>query len=438
MRESLLLKKSAALLATVILGWVAFAPSASAADLFPPGSTGYDISFPQCNAPLPKPPYAFAILGATGGKPFTDNPCLPQQFAWAAATGSQPSVYFNLKAPIGSNAEEGTTGPSGTCTPTDERCRSYNFGYKSAQHAVAYVKSKALTPASWWLDVETMNSWSTNTSDNARVIEGAIDCLKGQGFAIGIYSNPTQWKIIAGTYMPGLPVWTTTAPGAVEAPSFCSRPFGGGQVTLVQYLSGGFDVNYVCRPEDRIVSAPISSTPLGPVGSLATIFAEGDCLNVRGQPSTDGPRTACLPTGTVVTLMDGAVVADGYRWQRISAGSVSGWVASAYLRLGASAVTQPPPIATPTPTPMPTPPPGTFATPPVFGPGGQSLVVFNGGTIDQLEASAIAGGATGVWAQTTGGAYQLLVMRGPTFLNAPFRAAFPTGLKASTALTLTK
>ena len=431
-----MLKKSAALLASFVLGWAALAPStASAADIFPIGSTGYDVSFPQCDGPLPAMPYAFAIVGATGGRAFTENRCLSTQFAWAAATGRPPSLYFNLKSPVGANAEEAATGPAGACQSSDERCRGYNFGFKTAQHALAYAKAQSVTPASWWLDVETTSSWSSDTAANARVIEGAIDFLRSQGATIGIYSNPVQWKIIAGSYMPGLPVWTTTAPGAAAAPTFCSKGFGGGTVVLVQYLSGGFDANYACRAEDRVPSAAVGA-PVGPAGALATIFADGDCLNVRGLPSTAGPRTACLATGTAVTLLEGAVVADGYRWQLVSSGGLTGWVAAVYLRLGAP--TSSPPATTSPPVVVPTPPPGTFVAAPVFGASRQSLVVFNGGTVDQLEASASAGGATGVWAQEVTGAYRLLVVGGPAFVNAPFRAAFPGGLSRATALTLTR
>ena len=248
--------RSAALVLALLLAVLAFRSPAAAADIFPVGTTGYDVSFPQCNGPLPAMPYAFAIVGATGGRSFTTNACLSAQYTWASANGRQPSLYMNLKSPVGSNAEEANTGPAGVCQPTDELCKGYNFGYKTAAHALAYAKAQSAPAASWWLDVETTNSWLTDTNANARVIQGAIDHLRSQGATIGIYSNPAQWQTIAGSFAPGLPVWTTTAAGAIEAPTLCSRPFGGGQVVLVQYLQGGFDANYACRAED----------PVGPKG----------------------------------------------------------------------------------------------------------------------------------------------------------------------------
>jgi hypothetical protein len=427
-----LLYRSVALLLAICAAAFAVRAPGEAADLFPVGATGYDVSFPQCNAPLPSTSLSFAIVGATGGKPFMENPCLATQFAWATGKGRQPSLYMNLKSPVGTNAEEALAGPRGVCQPTDEMCKGYNFGHKSAQHAVAYAKSRSALPASWWLDVETMNTWLLDTKANAQVIQGAIDYLQGQGATVGIYSNPAQWQTIAGSYAPGLPVWTTLARGAADAPSFCARGFGGGQVVLVQYIVNGFDVNYVCRAEDRVVAPPLPTAPLGPTGSLATIAAEGDCLNLRSQPSVAGSVRTCVASGSIVTLLDGAVMAEGLRWQMVSAGPQTGWMAATYLRAGASVVTPPPaPPAVVIPS-------GTFAGTPVFGSSRMALVVFTGGSVEQLEAAAIAGGASGVWAQEAGGTYRLFVVGGPTFVNAPFRAAFPDGLRTSTALTLTR
>lgn len=80
---------------------------------------------------------------------------------------------------------------------------------------------------------------------------------------------------------------------------------------------------------------------------------------------------------------------------------------------------------------------GAFASVPVFDMRGTALAVFLGGTVADLEAGAQQQGATGVWAQDATGGYQLLVVSGPTFLKAPFLAAFPQGVK-STAVTLVR
>ena len=80
---------------------------------------------------------------------------------------------------------------------------------------------------------------------------------------------------------------------------------------------------------------------------------------------------------------------------------------------------------------------GGFVAPPVFG-GGTALAVFKGGTIDELEATAQAAGATGVWVQDGGGTPRLLVVGGPGFVSSTFRAAFARGVPASTSVTLTR
>lgn len=80
--------------------------------------------------------------------------------------------------------------------------------------------------------------------------------------------------------------------------------------------------------------------------------------------------------------------------------------------------------------------PGTFATAPIFGTGTQALVVFNGGSVDQLESAALAVGATGVWVQDATGAYELLIVDGPAFLKNVLKTRFPSGFVGVTATTL--
>ena len=56
----------------LLLAVLAFRSPAAAADIFPVGTTGYDVSFPQCNGPLPAMPYAFAARDRAKGT--TDQP----------------------------------------------------------------------------------------------------------------------------------------------------------------------------------------------------------------------------------------------------------------------------------------------------------------------------------------------------------------------------
>lgn len=98
------------------------------------------------------------------------------------------------------------------------------------------------------MDIETANSWWEDPALNARVIAGAIDGLRAQGRAPGIYSTPYQWREIAGDFRPGLPVWVAGASGRAEVPAFCTpgAAFGGGTPVLVQHPDGPFDGNTAC------------------------------------------------------------------------------------------------------------------------------------------------------------------------------------------------
>ncbi|MDA0366681.1 MAG: hypothetical protein O3B31_09700 [Chloroflexi bacterium] len=402
-------RPAAALVAlTVVLAALgSFATPVEAADLFPPGTTGYDRSFPACGLPPPDGPYAFAIIGATGGRAFTHNACLAEQHAVAAASGYQPALYMNLKSPIGSNADQALTGPRGTCQPADAECLAYNFGYKTAQHAVAYATSQQAIASSWWLDVETTSSWSADPATNAVLIGGAIDYLQAQGVVVGIYSAQNQWAQIAGDYRPGLPVWLSAALDAATAPTYCPRTFGGGEVVLVQYFVGEHDLNYACTAADRI--AVILSAPLGPAGSAAVVDTTGDCLNVRPQPGFTAGSSACLATGTQVTVIGEAATADGYVWQRIFSLSVSGWVAGTFLRAGTAGT-----VLTET---------ATLSPPPASR--GVNAASWSGGSLTDLVAQAP--GATSVWV-FEGGRPHGYIVGAPPFANVAFGTLYPSGV----------
>src|SRR5437588_8453347 len=57
---------------------------------YTPGSTGYDISYPQCGGA--NPAGAFGVVGIDGGYPFVHyNPCLADQYRHSP----QAAVYIN-------------------------------------------------------------------------------------------------------------------------------------------------------------------------------------------------------------------------------------------------------------------------------------------------------------------------------------------------------
>ncbi len=114
-----------------------------------------------------------------------------------------------------------------------------------------------------------------------------------------------------------------------------------------------------------------------------------------------------------------------------------------------SPASTPTPVATPSASPTATLPAVQDAKPadtgaarflgtPVFSSGGQALAIFSGGPVSDLEARAGATGASGAWLQDQKGGYQLLVVGGPSFINAPFRASFASGIPTNTPVTLTR
>ena len=74
--------------------------SVAVSDALADSSTGYDISYPQCNVSFPASP-GFGIVGVNGGKPYSANPCLgmgdgPSELAWA---GMNAQLYANTADP---------------------------------------------------------------------------------------------------------------------------------------------------------------------------------------------------------------------------------------------------------------------------------------------------------------------------------------------------
>jgi len=212
---------------------------------YPAGSTGYDISWPQCPGANYPGGHQIGIVGVNAGHAFSTNPCLGAEVAWA---GPVHGLYINMNAPSGPSYSEGATGPAGACASGDASCWSYNYGFNAAMDSVATAQSQGVVSQQWWLDVETGNYWSTDTAANARVVQGALDALHGQGYTAGIYSTSYQYGVITGGAAFGAPVWAATGMAMSDPASWCnsSHAFNGGDVWLVQYGLNGFDGDYAC------------------------------------------------------------------------------------------------------------------------------------------------------------------------------------------------
>jgi hypothetical protein len=259
---------------------VTFASTASAA---PPVAavTGNDVSWPQCGKTLPSG-QAFAIVGVNDGLANNTNPCLSTQLSWAntskGGTG-QPKValYVNTANPSGvagiwwwptSNTftdpigGETVTVPTparyGDCSTTNDTGCAYVYGYAKAYDDVQRRGVPAVDPAgkawTWWLDVETTNSWeTTNLTANLADLEGMAYYFHDiNGANVGIYSTGYQWNVITGTptstTLNASPNWIPGAKSLKAAQSNCTtKAFTpNSPVVLTQYTSGQFDYDYSC------------------------------------------------------------------------------------------------------------------------------------------------------------------------------------------------
>jgi hypothetical protein len=211
-------------------------------------TSGFDVSFPNCGQTLPTSRRDVAIVGVEGGRSFTTNPCLADEFHWAGANGAHYQVYINTSYPAGSQIHRGDTGPKGHCSPNDWACKAYNYGYNNAEFAFHYAQTQYAVADTWWLDVETANSWSDNPALNARVIQGAVDALRAHGLQVGIYSIAPMWKEIVGDYQVNLPTWVVRLRASVDTGAYCSAAhgFGGGSTALVQDEFGKVDADLSC------------------------------------------------------------------------------------------------------------------------------------------------------------------------------------------------
>ncbi len=275
--------------------------------------TGLDISWPQCGAPLPGG-MSYAIVGVNGGTAASTNPCLAEQLSWAetSTTGVDPNrpriqLYVNTANPgevleeygvttwpitnldsrgldSSQSADEAHRNPYGLCAQTlgnyrgftnDLAC-SWQYGWNRAVEAVdqrfapaarASGVSDRAADYTWWLDVETMNSWQLADADayarNTASIEGMKQFYVAEGAAdVGLYSTNFQWDQIVGNTLSfpnpdqpttggnlkGLKSWMAGAQSADGAAFRCLSLVGltGGPVAMNQYIADDLDYNYSC------------------------------------------------------------------------------------------------------------------------------------------------------------------------------------------------
>jgi hypothetical protein len=242
-----------------------------------PTRVGYDVSYPQCGTTLPTD-RAFAIIGVNGGLSTRTNPCLTDQLTWAWGSSgvvlSQPKaqLYLNTANP-GEIRDQVTTWPSsggtpyGTCDGANSMACSWQYGFERAQNSVISFFTPAAQAArvdsqparyTWWLDVETTNTWQSGSTAalarNRATLEGMTAYLRSRNAAVGLYSTRQQWAQVVGAVGPrsnlaGRPAWLAGSTSLSAAAAACHPPSltPRGHVTLSQYVVSGLDRNYFCR-----------------------------------------------------------------------------------------------------------------------------------------------------------------------------------------------
>lgn len=128
----------------------------------------------------------------------------------------------------------------------------------------------------WWLDVETMNSWQeggTGALARTAALEGMAQTYRSEGARVGLYSTAHEWRqVVGGTRdvapgavpvqgaaLLGLPSWLAGASDAHDARLTCAAATG---------LTGG-----ACRdgPARRRGARPRHELPLSGTSWLGRV-----------------------------------------------------------------------------------------------------------------------------------------------------------------------
>lgn len=233
--------KVLAAIAVAVIGVVVFTGAASAQGVYVSTSVGSDMSWPNCNARVPSTT-AFGIVGVTDGLGYSTNPCL----------GAESAHFANLSLYVNTGWYSGSSHVSATsprvCAAGDNGCLAYNYGYNAGLYAADASANAGVRSATWWLDVETGNTWSSDTVQNQDSLQGEHDALMSRGATVvGAYSTTYQWGTITGGWVNNWPSWgATTVRTAKQAKTYCAgHQFTGGSTWLIQF-TGQLDQDYAC------------------------------------------------------------------------------------------------------------------------------------------------------------------------------------------------
>ena len=240
---------------------------------------GNDVSWPQCSTaqggyglPMPPDTAQFVVIGLTKGLPFTANPCLADQVAWAAQRSIPAQAYTMAAFPTAAQLSTyGTQGPWSAATRLGQLA---NVGYAEAVYTLALLGPAKFTPKMVWVDVEARPAqpWPTGTrlreAENRAVISGLVRRLGEAGYAYGFYSNASGWQTITGSWwVPGAPAWVTVGKrtSADAAAACAATSFSTGRPHLAQWTDSTRDYDLTCP---AYVAAPAIPYPLSSANDL--------------------------------------------------------------------------------------------------------------------------------------------------------------------------
>ncbi len=206
-----------------------------------------DISWPNCSRLSSVGSYSAAIIGANGGLDFRPNPCLGLE---GKLTNSL-ATYANTGDPGFPRIRQLGKSPLNCKNNNQLICYSFNYGYQAALYSLKQANLADIHSSFWWLDVESINSWTTSVMANRADIMGMIYAIKTVRFLrpkIGIYTTNNQWVATVGHWNINLPLWLGTGQtNAQAAAKYCNqRSIIGSNIVLTQYTIGRLDYDYRC------------------------------------------------------------------------------------------------------------------------------------------------------------------------------------------------
>jgi hypothetical protein len=233
------MKKMVIGLAAALMALLVTTGVAAASGPYTAGTIGVDIGWPNCTASIPS--VTFGIVGVTDGQGYSTSPCIVNE----ARSFSNLSLYVNTGW-YNKSTHINPTYPK-KCAKGDNICLAYNYGYNAGLYALGAAQSAGVSSSTWWLDVETANTWNKDVVQNQQSLQGEYDALVNSGVTtVGVYSTTAEWKSITGGWQNKWPSWgATTWTTAKQAQTYCTgHEFTGGPSYLMQYLPPNAAVDY--------------------------------------------------------------------------------------------------------------------------------------------------------------------------------------------------